>query len=233
MAKTKNKDQDVLAGEVTNWPIEQVHPYPGNAKLHDEAQVKSLARAIQEFGFDVPIVVDGAGVIIKGHGRRMAALHLKMKYVPVIVRTDMTAKQANASRISDNRVSIGDVDTNILNAEIMLIAESDDGTLLEALGMSEKELEFMTEDLGNMDLSALDDSDGTGDTSVADSADDTTSANGRSVPIKDVLGFGFFDAEDAKIVARWLSIMRGTYEVETAKAMAAMAREYLETPQDK
>ncbi len=225
MKKTNN-----LAGEgkVESWPIDQVHPYPGNAKIHDEKQVKSIALSIQKFGFDVPVVVDGAGVIIKGHGRRLAAIHLGYTHVPVIVRTDMTAKEANASRIADNRVAVGDVDTNILNAEIMEIAESDTDDLMAAMGMTEKELEFMSNDLGEMNLSALAGDGDVTNENVSDAKSDSADAKGRSVPIKEVLGFGFFEADDAKLVARWLSTMRGVYEVDSAKVMASIAKKYFE-----
>lgn len=224
------KKTNNLAGEgkVESWPIDQVHPYPGNAKIHDERQVKSIARSIEKFGFDVPVVVDGAGVIIKGHGRRLAAIHLEYTHVPVIVRTDMTAKEANASRIADNRVAVGDVDTNILNAEIMEIADSDTEDLMSAMGLTDKELEFMSKDLGDMDLTALAGDDDITTENVSDAKSDSTNAKGRSVPIKEVLGFGFFEPEDAKIVSRWLSTMRGVYEVDTAKALSTMAKAYFE-----
>ena len=225
MPKTNN-----LAGEgkVESWPIDQVHPYPGNAKIHEEKQIKSIALSIQKFGFDVPIVVDGAGVIIKGHGRRLAALHLKYAHVPVIVRTDMTAKEANASRIADNRVAVGDIDTNILNAEVMEIAEGDTDDLMAAMGLTEKELEFMSGDLGEMDLTALAGDDDVTTENVSDAKADSANTNDRSVPIKEVLGFGFFEAADAKIVARWLSTMRGVFEVDSAKTLAAIAEAYFE-----
>ena len=225
MPKTNN-----LAGEgkVESWEIDLVHPYPGNAKIHDEKQIKSIALSIQKFGFDVPIVVDGAGVIIKGHGRRLAALHLKYTHVPVIVRTDMTAKEANASRIADNRVAVGDVDTNILNAEIMEIADDDTDDLMAAMGLTDKELEFMSGDLGEMDLTALAGDDDVTTENVSDAKSDSAATKDRSVPIKEVLGFGFFEAEDAKLVARWLSTMRGVFEVDSAKALAAIAKAYFE-----
>ncbi len=224
MPKTNN-----LAGEgkVESWPIKQVHEYPGNAKIHSEDQIKSIALSIQKFGFDVPIVVDGAGVIIKGHGRRLAAIYLKYTHIPVIVRTDMTAKEANASRIADNRVAVGDVDTDILNIEIMEIADGDEDGLLGAMGLTEKELDFMSEDLGSMDLTALADGEETKE-NVSDAKADSTEAKGKSVAIKEVLGFGFFDAEDAKIVARWLSTLRGVYEVDASKVLSSAAKNWFE-----
>jgi ParB-like chromosome segregation protein Spo0J len=49
-------------------------PYSNNAKTHPTEQVDKIAASIAAFGFDQPIVVDGEGVIIKGHGRREASL---------------------------------------------------------------------------------------------------------------------------------------------------------------
>ena len=219
-----------LAGEgkVESWPVENVHEYPGNAKIHDEKQIASIALAIQKFGFDVPIVVDGAGVIIKGHGRRLAAISIGFTHVPVIVRTDMTAKEANASRIADNRVAVGDVDTNVLNIEMLSIVDGDTDSLIDAMGMSDKELEFMTSDLGEMNLDALADAGDIKTENVSDAIEGSAKAKGKSVPIKDVLGFGFFEAADAQIVARWLSTMRGVYETDTATAMAKIATAWFE-----
>lgn len=44
-------------------------PYKRNARTHGADQVGQIAASIQEFGFNNPILVDGDGVIIAGHGR--------------------------------------------------------------------------------------------------------------------------------------------------------------------
>ena len=41
-------------------------PYAKNAKLHNDAQVASLAGSIKEFGFNNPVLVDADGGIIAG-----------------------------------------------------------------------------------------------------------------------------------------------------------------------
>jgi hypothetical protein len=48
-------------------------PYSNNAKTHPSEQIDKIAASIAAFGFDQPIVVDGDGVIIKGHSRRQLA----------------------------------------------------------------------------------------------------------------------------------------------------------------
>lgn len=83
---------------------ESLVPYPHNAKVHSSTQIEKIAQQIASFGFDQPIVVDPNMVIIKGHGRREAALRLKLKEVPVIV-TALDEYQAIAARIADNKVS--------------------------------------------------------------------------------------------------------------------------------
>lgn len=92
------------ASEIELWSIGRCKPYKRNSKNHPPEQIELLARIIEKHGFDQPIVVDRKGVIIKGHGRWMAAQKLCMLHVPVIVR-DLTPAQAAEARIADNRVS--------------------------------------------------------------------------------------------------------------------------------
>lgn len=79
-------------------------PYARNSKLHSPEQIEKIAQQITAFGFDQPIVVDKKKVIIKGHGRREAALILKLKKVPVFV-SSMDENSAMAARIGDNKVA--------------------------------------------------------------------------------------------------------------------------------
>jgi len=79
-------------------------PYEKNARIHG-SEMEFLKNSITEFGFRNPILVDANNVIIAGHGRRMAALELGLKKVPVIVCDDLTDDQVRALRLSDNRTS--------------------------------------------------------------------------------------------------------------------------------
>ena len=49
--------------------IEKLIPYARNARRHSDAQVAQVAASIREFGFINPVIVDGEGGIIAGHGR--------------------------------------------------------------------------------------------------------------------------------------------------------------------
>ena len=72
------------------WDIDRVKPYGLNAKKHDDKQVDGIINSIQRFGWDQPIVVDANGEVIKGHGRRLAAIKIGLKKVPVLQRLDLT-----------------------------------------------------------------------------------------------------------------------------------------------
>jgi hypothetical protein len=86
-------------------PIDNVQPYEKNPKQHPKEQVRQIAQSIQAFNWDQPIVVDGDGIIIKGHGRYLAARMLNMDEIPVITRTDMSENEVRASRIADNQTA--------------------------------------------------------------------------------------------------------------------------------
>ena len=65
-------------------PTAALAPYAANARQHPEAQVQQLAASIREFGFNVPVLVDDAGVLIAGHGRVLAAKALGLASIPAI-----------------------------------------------------------------------------------------------------------------------------------------------------
>jgi len=54
-------------------PVSELQPDPRNARLHSKQQIRQIARSIQSFGFNVPVLVDGSNKILCGHGRVEAA----------------------------------------------------------------------------------------------------------------------------------------------------------------
>ena len=87
-------------------PIEDIKPYPNNARVHDERSLEKLCNLIKEtkFSQENAISVDKDMVIICGHGRWMAAQRLGMTLVPVIIRDDLTPEQVKLKRNGDNIV---------------------------------------------------------------------------------------------------------------------------------
>ena len=83
-------------------PIGSVVPYDRNPR-RNEAGVAKVARSIAEFGWQQPIVVDEAGVVIAGHTRLLAARSLGLAEVPVRVAAGLSPDQVRAYRLADNR----------------------------------------------------------------------------------------------------------------------------------
>ena len=82
--------------------ISQLHEYDNNPRKNDSA-VDAVAESIREFGFKVPIVIDGDNVIVCGHTRVKAAQKLGMETVPCIIADDLTPEQIKAFRLADNK----------------------------------------------------------------------------------------------------------------------------------
>lgn len=88
------------------WPLERIKPYPNNPRTHPDEQIKLLAELMKNYGPDQRIVVDEAGVIIKGHGRLEAAILAELEQYPVTIRTGLTKNQKDEMRIADNQVAL-------------------------------------------------------------------------------------------------------------------------------
>lgn len=132
----------IALAKIEMWPIENLTPYELNVKKHEKEQVSKIAAAIARSGkFDQPIVVDRHGVIIKGHGRRLAALELGLKTVPVVVHADLNPEAVRAMRLADNRVALSDVDTDMLREELKDL----DKLLFDGI-FDDKEIELLTAD---------------------------------------------------------------------------------------
>ena len=104
--------------EIEWMPIGSVKPYDRNPRRNDDA-VDAVANSIAEFGFKNPIIVDSDLVIIAGHTRLKAAKKLGLKEVPVVIASDLTAEQARAFRLVDNRTAeLADWDDDLLQEEL-------------------------------------------------------------------------------------------------------------------
>ena len=101
-------------------------PYARNSRTHSDAQVAQIAASIKEFGWTNPILVDGDGTIIAGHGRVMASRKLGLKTVPVILLDHLTEAQKRAYVIADNQLALNaGWDSEMLKVEIGELALGD------------------------------------------------------------------------------------------------------------
>lgn len=86
-------------------PLADLKPDPRNPRAHSKRQIKQIAKSIQTFGFNVPVLVDADLKVIAGHGRVMACCELGWAEVPTISLTHLTPAQAQAFMIADNRLT--------------------------------------------------------------------------------------------------------------------------------
>lgn len=93
-------------------------PYENNSKRHPPEQVAAIATSIHAFGFDQPVVVDKNRVIIKGHGRTLAAISLGITEIPVLVREDISENDARFLREVDNQIQSAEWDDENLASEL-------------------------------------------------------------------------------------------------------------------
>jgi hypothetical protein len=227
------------APKVVLMDIDKIKPYDKNAKIHTQSQIESLAKVIKSQGWDVPIVVDREGVVIKGHGRRLAALHLGMAQVPVIVRDDLTDAQVKAARLSDNRVAMGDFDVDAIKDELATLKS--DGFDLSNMGFDDKEVTMMLGDLDKLDFAAFEGETISGNApeasvsaspieSVDDATDTPDATVERPVQLGDVLGFKAIPAKYKDALVVFLASAQEEYSDDDAatafgKAIAALVGE--------
>src|ERR1700730_17323834 len=80
-------------------------PDPDNPRKHGRAQISAIARSVEAFGFNAPILVDKNNKIVAGHGRYEAAILLGIDKVPVILLDHLTPTQAKAYLLADNKLT--------------------------------------------------------------------------------------------------------------------------------
>ena len=99
--------------------LKDIIPYAKNLRKIPQKGIDKVALSITEFGPRQPIVVDGAGVIIVGTVRYLAAKKLGLESFPVHVAEGLTPAQVQGYRISDNRShEETDWDLDIVKLEI-------------------------------------------------------------------------------------------------------------------
>lgn len=202
------------------WDITRIKPYEKNAKVHDADQVQKIAQSIKDFGWDQPIVIDANGVIIKGHGRREAALKLGLKEVPVWIRDDLTPEQVRASRLADNRVAISTIDTELFKAELLTLDYDLSGIF------DDKELDFMAADLGELNSDMfVDDLDTEVRIQAEENETKVEETDSREVPIYKALGFRNIAGRDEKSVVAFMSLLQAKFNLPPERAFVEFAKQ--------
>jgi DNA modification methylase len=127
-------------------------PAPHNARKHSRAQIRAIARSIEAFGFNAPILVDRNRQIVAGHGRYEAAKLLSFTVVPAIFLDHLTETQARAYMLADNKLtdrsSFDDAKVAVQLKELSeLVLDFD----IEAIGFEMPEIDLRIQSLDESD----------------------------------------------------------------------------------
>ncbi|MBL8301143.1 MAG: ParB N-terminal domain-containing protein [Ideonella sp.] len=130
--------------QIEHLPLDALVPYARNSRTHSPEQIAQVAASIREFGFTNPVLIDGEGGIIAGHGRVMAARQLGLSEVPCIRLAHLTDAQKRAYVIADNKLALNaGWDDALLALELREIDGL--GFDLHLTGFNDKELDALLE----------------------------------------------------------------------------------------
>ena len=117
--------------------IDSITPDEKNPRTHPEAQIAKLRASIKRYGFTNPLLIDGEGRLIAGHGRMVAAKLEGMTELPALIILGLTDQQRAALVIDDNQIALGaGWDEQLLAATL----KSLDGSEFQAVGFDDAEL---------------------------------------------------------------------------------------------
>lgn len=136
--------------QIHDISISLLREYDNNPRNNDGA-VDAVAASIREFGFKVPVIVDGDNVIVAGHTRVKAARELGMETVPCIIADDLTPEQIKAFRLADNKVGeLAEWDFDKLMQELTGLQSFD----MDAFGFDTLPDITASEDVADIDMDA-------------------------------------------------------------------------------
>jgi DNA modification methylase len=120
-----------------------ISPDPRNPRIHRREQIRAIARSIEAFGFNAPILVHKDNRIIAGHGRLEAAKYLEMGEVPVVRLEHLSEQQAQAYMLADNKLTDRSTwDDGQLALRLKELQEIALDFEIDATGFEQPEIEF-------------------------------------------------------------------------------------------
>jgi DNA modification methylase len=80
-------------------------PYANNARRHPKAQIRLIAKSLQNYGWTNPILIGPDGSVVCGHGRLEAAKLLGLAEVPTISLAHLSDADRRAYCLADNAMA--------------------------------------------------------------------------------------------------------------------------------
>lgn len=142
-------------------PVKELRPNPKNPNKHPAEQIKALGAIIRGTGWRNPITVSTrSGLIVKGHGRLMAAQLEDLAEVPVDFQNYASEAEELADLTADNRIAelaqtdhklladlFVDIDTGEIPFMLSGYTEEEYGNIITALSEAVHDQDDTTEDL--------------------------------------------------------------------------------------
>jgi ParB/RepB/Spo0J family partition protein len=128
--------------------IADLTPDPHNPRKHSRAQIRAIARSIEAFGFNAPILIDRNRQIVAGHGRYEATKLLGLTQVPVIFLDHLIETQAKAYQMADNKLTDRSAwDDAKVAVQLKELSELVLDFDIEAIGFEPPEIDFLIQSL--------------------------------------------------------------------------------------
>lgn len=86
--------------------VDALKPHPANARTHSGKQRCQIAASVKRFGFNGVVVVNGANVILAGHGRVEAVRSIGLETIPCIRVGDLSEVEERAYVLADNKIAL-------------------------------------------------------------------------------------------------------------------------------
>jgi DNA modification methylase len=159
-ATTKKVSHDALLGAGDRPNVGQfallattaLTPHPRNPRKHTREQIRAIARSIEAFGFNAPILIDKDRQILAGHGRYEAANFLGYAEVPVVYLNHLTEIQAKAYMLADNKLTDrSSWDDPSLAVHLKELSELALDFTIEAIGFELPEIDFRIQSLDGLE----------------------------------------------------------------------------------
>jgi DNA modification methylase len=151
-AAAASKKLPAAVGRFEILPLDDLKPDPLNPRKHSRDQIRAIARSINAFGFNAPILIDKNKQIVAGHGRYEAAKLNACTEVPVVWLEHLTGAQAKAYLLADNKLTDRSCwDDAALAARLKELTELAIDFEVEDIGFELPEIDFRIQSLDAAD----------------------------------------------------------------------------------
>lgn len=156
--KDNYTEQRAMAGNIPVFcahdailPLDDITPNPSNPNTHPTKQIKLLGKIIEEQGWRAPIVISSrSNLVVKGHGRLLAAYEMGMGFVPIEYQHYDSAAAETADMVADNKIAeFSELDEDILH-ELLKEMNADEFDL-SLTGFDEEELDNILTSISTFD----------------------------------------------------------------------------------